>query len=305
MSLGLVFPGQGSQRAGMLHSLLGSSESEPVLTSAERVLGYDPLARDNETSLRSTVNAQLGLFICGVISARVLAARGIAPHVVAGHSVGAFAAAVAGEALAFERALRAVRVRAQTMERLFSSGYGMGVCVGLPVATVRDVVARAQRDGAAVYVANVNAAAQVAISGTLEGVRMVLDAARTRAARRADLLAVSVPSHCELLAPVATAVREELADAAIAMPSCALICGSTGRGAGSADEIRDDLCDGVAREVRWYDCAQLIVELGTRLVVEAVPSHVLTDLFDGGRIRAVALDGTRADTIATLAARLR
>ena len=304
MSVALVFPGQGSQRPGMFAAFGDDEQAQRTFDDAARVLGYDPRERDDEASLRSTVHAQIGLFLCGVASARALQSRNAQATIVAGHSVGAFSAAVACGSLSFEDALRALAVRARTMEQLFPSGYGMGVCAGIAQASVRAIVERIRASGGTLYVANVNAPAQIAISGALDAIDEALERCRRGGARRAERLAVAVPSHCPLMLPAAAAVRERLQSAIVEAPRAGYVSAMRACLVRDGAGVIDDLCDGVAHEVRWDAAARLIEELGTKLAIEAVPGRVLTDLWESdAALRAHAMDGAPLDSSAALARR--
>lgn len=125
MSILFMFPGQGSQRAGMLHALPGDPAVAQTLTEAGDMLGVNPLTLDTAEALRSTVAVQLCLLIAGVAVARTLARQDAGPDMVAGLSIGAWPAAVVAGVLEFSDVLRLVRLRGQLMEDAYPSGYGM------------------------------------------------------------------------------------------------------------------------------------------------------------------------------------
>jgi len=303
--LAMLFPGQGSQYPDMFARIASDPLAAPVFDEAASVLGYDTRARDDVVSLASTVNVQLGLLVAGVASARVLELYGVRPAVVAGHSVGGFAAAVVAGAMNFADALAAVAERARAMEHLFPSGYGMGVIAGLPERAVREIVALVARDGAAVYVANVNAPTQCVIAGESVALGAALELGSQAGARRADRLDVAVPSHCPLLAPVQARLEAVLAKIELRDPRITYV-GSVGpRIVHAARSLREDLAAGVAHEVRWHDASTMLVELGVRTAIETIPGHVLTDLARAAfpRLRAIALDDTGARSAAAAARR--
>ncbi|NBF18566.1 acyltransferase domain-containing protein, partial [Pseudomonas sp. Fl4BN2] len=115
MSILFMFPGQGSQRAGMLHALPGDPAVAQTLTEAGDMLGVNPLTLDTAEALRSTVAVQLCLLIAGVAVARTLARQDAGPDMVAGLSIGAWPAAVVAGVLEFSDVLRLVRLRGQLM----------------------------------------------------------------------------------------------------------------------------------------------------------------------------------------------
>ena len=289
----------------MLARIASDPHAAATFDEAISALGYDVRERDDVVALASTVNVQLGLLVAAVASARILEAHGVRPNAVAGHSVGGFGAAVCAGALRFADALHVVAERARTMERLFPSGYGMGVIAGLRERDVREIVSAEEDAGAEVYVANVNAPTQCVIAGERDAVGRALEAGSSAGARRADRLDVAVPSHCPLLAPVQARLAEVLATVEVRAPNIVYV-GSIGpRVIRDADTLRHDLAAGVAHEVRWHDASTLLVEMGAQMLVETVPGHVLTDLAEQAfpHVRALAFDDVGAQAVAARAAR--
>jgi malonate decarboxylase epsilon subunit len=278
MTVLYTFPGQGSQQAGMLSALPPGSPTDDALRIAREVLGRDPLALETDEALASTVSAQLALLIAGVAAAGTLAALGCRPDMVAGMSVGAFPAAVVAGVLRYEDALLLVDARARLMQQAYPSGYGMVAIVGLDEIQVRQVVADVHHADSAVYVANVNADRQIVISGTDAAMEAVAQRALQAGATRCPRLAVSVPSHCELLRDAAESLRRRMADVPLQRPHAAYLSSSLARAIVDPDEIAEDLAANLAREVNWRDTAQLAWERGARLAVEMPSGDVLTRL---------------------------
>ena len=296
MSVAFLFPGQGSQRPGMLRDLPDHPAVRRTISQASEVLDRDVLELEIPVALASTVGVQLALLVAGTATARVLAEEGGRPDFVAGHSVGAFAAAVAAGALAFSDALRLVDLRARAMERAHPEGYGMGVVVGLDERAVSRLAAEVATPGAPVHAANVNAPLQVGVSGAEESLERVLTLARERGARNAGRLAVPTPSHTPLMAPVAAELAGALGEISINQPDVPYVGNVGGRALRDPEPIREDLARGVERPVRWHDATTLLYELGVRLFVELPPGDVLarlaTEAFPGARCVAVDRSGT-------------
>jgi malonate decarboxylase epsilon subunit len=183
-----------------------------TLAHAADVLDFDPLRLDSEIALRSTVSVQLALLIAGVSTASALQAEGSPTDATAGLSIGAFSAAVACGALQFPDALNLVKLRGECMEQAHPHGYGMLAIEGLDE---RQAIAAVQRVGGAdaeVYVANINAPRQIVLSGANRSLEAAADIAGEMGARRAERLAMSVPSHCPLLNSVAEALDAAMYD---------------------------------------------------------------------------------------------
>lgn len=305
MSVLFTFPGQGSQIPGMLHALPEHAEVMATLAEAELVLGRDPRELDGAVALQSTVAVQLCLLIAGVAMARALIARGARPTMVAGMSLGAYPAAVIAGVIDFRDAVRLVAQRGMLMENAFPSGYGMRAIVGLERHRVEALVAGVHSDSSPVYVANYNAERQIVIAGEHAAMRAVGESALAEGATRCDLLAVSVPSHCALLAPAALEMRSALAGVALRPPRLTYLCSSAARVLRDPARIGEDLAENMARQVNWHDTARLAWERGARLALEMPSGGVLTNLTQTAFAEGVAIccDNTRIETLTALVAR--
>jgi len=278
MSVAFLFPGQGSQVPGMLHTLPDHPAIRRTLDEVSEGLGENVLELDSTEALRSTVSVQLALLASGVGVARALIAEGVEPEAVAGMSVGAFAAAVAAGALDLDDGVRLVKQRAEGMVKLYPKGYGLAAIVGLTEKQVSTLVEAAYTEQNPVYVGNINAPRQIVIAGSDEGMDKVLEAARKSGARKAVRLNVSEPSHCPLLEPVADALRESLQAIHLQQPKMVYLGNVTGRALRNAEAISEDLASNIAHGVRWYDATTVLDELGCRLFLEMPPGHVLSEL---------------------------
>jgi len=278
MSVAFLFPGQGSQVPGMLHTLPDHPAIGRTLDEVSEGLGENVLELDSTEALRSTVSVQLALLASGVGVARALIAEGVEPEAVAGMSVGAFAAAVAAGALDLDDGVRLVKQRAEGMVKLYPKGYGLAAIVGLTEKQVSTLVEAAYTEQNPVYVGNINAPRQIVIAGSDEGMDKVLEAARKSGARKAVRLNVSEPSHCPLLEPVADALRESLQAIHLQQPKMVYLGNVTGRALRNAEAISEDLASNIAHGVRWYDATAVLEELGCRLFLEMPPGHILSEL---------------------------
>src|SRR5258705_13729379 len=291
MSVAFLFPGQGSQVPGMLHTLPDHPSVARTLDEVSETLGKDVLDLDSPGALRSTVSVQLALLACGVAVARALIAEGVEPEAVAGMSAGAFAAAVTAGVLNLADGVRLVKQRAEGMVELYPKGYGLAAIVGLTEKQVSALVEEAYTAQEPVYVGNINAPRQIVIAGSNEGMNKVLDAARKSGARKAVRLDVSEPSHCPLLEPVAATLTKSLRALHLHEPKLIYVGNVTGRALRTAEAISEDLATNIAHGVRWHDATTVLTEFGCRLFLEMPPGHVLTELgreaFSGVRTLAV------------------
>ncbi|MEU8403659.1 acyltransferase domain-containing protein [Nonomuraea sp. NPDC048892] len=306
MTVAFLYPGQGTQRPGMLHDLPGHPAVAATLAEAERILPGSS-TQDDARALASTVTTQVALCVAGVATTRALAAEGADPDAVAGHSAGAFPAAVTAGVLTFAEALMAVRHRAELMRDAYPSGYGMAAVLGLGVPRACALIESVTTADDPAYLAVIDADQQVVAAGSDRALDR-LDAAAERAgARRVQRLDIGVPSHCPLLAGVADAMAAHLGTVPRRAVTVTYLGGRTGRPLRDADAVLDDLARGVAATLRWRDVVALLGELGTTLFVQAPPGHVLARIAGAAnpRARAITLARTSVADAVELTRRAR
>jgi malonate decarboxylase epsilon subunit len=274
----LLFPGQGAQIPGMLHTLGKHPAVEETLNEISQASESDIRTFDSPEALKSTVAVQLALLAAGVATARALLRDGLEPGAVAGLSVGAFSAAVAADAISLADAVTLVRSRAEKMEHLYPAGYGLAAIVGLNEKQVSRLVAFAFTGENPVFVANINAPRQIVIAGSIDGMKKVLDDAQSQGARKAQLLDVEVPSHCSLMQPIADSLRAQLGSMQLSDPKVPYIANVSARAVRTAQGVAKDLADNIAHGVRWHEATIVAHELGCDLFLEMPPGHTLRDL---------------------------
>ncbi|MGV7093428.1 malonate decarboxylase subunit epsilon [Siccibacter turicensis] len=298
MKIVMTFPGQGTQRAGMLEHL----KTSDAWREAREVLGDELDTLDTPEALRHTRAVQLALLIAGVAGARALAARGVTPDIVSGLSIGAYPAAVIAGALAFDDALRLVALRGDLMEQAWPEGYGLTAIVGLRQPQVETLLA-----GSGAYLANLNAETQIVIAGSDAQMAAVGKAALAMGASKVNRLAVSVPSHCALLNEPAQKLARAFDKVTLTRPTCAYLSGSSARVLWQPERIADDLAFNMARTVRWQEAMIAAREREGRLAIEMPPGGVLTCLTRqaGWEGESISLERSGIDVAVHLANRMR
>ncbi|WP_039028788.1 malonate decarboxylase subunit epsilon [Leclercia adecarboxylata] len=270
MKILFTFPGQGTQRAGMLQHI---PDREAILNDVSAVLGDETYQLDSEASLKHTRAVQLCLLIAGVAWARELIAHDVKPDMVSGLSIGAYPAAVIAGALDFRDALRLVALRGELMEQAYPQGYGLTAIVGLQLSQLEKLMA-----GSETYIANLNAETQIVIAGRDEEMANVAQKALDAGASKATRLAVSVPSHCALLDKPAARLADAFQSVTLSRPYCTYLSGSTARVLWEPQKIADDLAFNMARTVQWQDAMVSANQREARLAIEMPPGSVLTGL---------------------------
>lgn len=282
MAFAMVFPGQGSQSIGMLSSLAQSEFLvQETFAEASSVLGYDlwQLCQQGpEADLSSTERTQPAMLAAGVATWRVWRKHaGAMPEAMAGHSLGEYTALVCAGALDFQAAVDLVRFRGQAMQAAVPQGEGaMAAILGMEDADVIAACSEAAA-GEVVTAANFNSPGQIVIAGNKTAVDRAIEALKSKGAKRAVMLPVSVPSHTALMQPAAERLAERLQKVAIAKPACA-VYGVDMRIHADADGIRRDLVEQLVKPVRWTDTVKAMLGRGVTTVIECGPGKVLTGL---------------------------
>lgn len=302
MSIVWTFPGQGAQRAGMLHDLPAHPMIAATLDEAGAALGRDVLTLDSAAALRSTVAVQLCLLIAGVAFARLLAHRARPPEMVAGLSIGAYPAAVMAGTLSFGDAVRLVELRGHLMEDAYPRGYGMLAIIGLTQHDLQPLIDLVNTPGSPLFLANLNGLTQLVVAGAQAALQRIELLARQHGARRCEMLQVAVPSHCPLLAEPAAQLARAFADVPTHAPRCVYLSSSSARALWRGELIAADLAHNMARPVRWHDTIEVARERGAHLVIEMPGGSVLTRLAASACCRwtAVSADEHRLEDLVWL-----
>lgn len=289
MKLAFVFPGQGSQKVGMLAGFDGNDVAADVMRRADAALGQDLtglIANGPEADLNLTVNTQPAMLASSYAMYEAwLAAGGMRPAVMAGHSLGEYTALTAAGVFTLEEAVGLVRFRAQAMQSAVPVGVGaMAAILGLSDEAVSEVCAAAADNGRLVVEpVNFNCPGQVVIAGHREGVEKACAIAQEKGARRALVLPVSAPFHSSLLVGAARELAARLAEVQVNEPQIDVIANVDVAVHKMPESIREILARQAASPVQWVRTIEAMAAGGVTHVVECGPGRVLT-----GMIRRIA-----------------
>lgn len=283
MKTAFIFPGQGSQTVGMLSA---AADAWPVIeqtfTEASNVLGYDLwelCQKGPADELNQTMVTQPALLTASIALWRQwFIAGGRAPDYLAGHSLGEYCALVAAESMDFADAVRLVRLRGELMQTAVPAGEGsMAAILGLEDA---DVIAACEEaaNGDVVSAVNFNAPGQVVIAGSRAAVERAIEACKSRGARKAMPLPVSVPSHCALMKGASEELAKALDDVNFGNALTPVIQNVSADIVQDAAELKKNLVQQLYSPVRWTDSMTVLSEEGVKVAVECGSGKVLAGL---------------------------
>jgi [acyl-carrier-protein] S-malonyltransferase len=266
----------------MMNGYADFSAVRDTFTEASDVLKQDLwhlVAEGSDADLNATVNTQPIMLTAGVAVYRAWQEqRGAAPLVMAGHSLGEYTALAAAGVLRFADALLLVRYRAQCMQQAVPEGVGgIAAILGLDDDAVRAVCVEGAK-GEVLEAVNFNSPGQVVIAGNRAAVERGMELAKTKGAKRAIMLQMSVPSHCSLMKGAAEQLRGYLANVIVQAPVIPVLHNADVKSYTDGVAIKDALVRQLYLPVRWVET---VLEFGKRGIthnVECAPGKVLAGL---------------------------
>lgn len=277
-----MFPGQGSQKVGMGKALADSfPRAMAVFEEANQVLGtrLSSLCFEGpEEELMLTTVTQPAILTTSIAVLRVAESAGVKPDFVAGHSLGEYSALVAAGSLEFGQAVRLVRERGRFMQEAVPAGAGaMAAIIGCDARLVESACKEASVRGICAA-ANLNSPNQTVIAGHKPAVEYAVELLRGRGARKATMLAVSAPFHCELMRPAAERLQPLLQQACFSDLAVPLVTGIDAEVITTGEQARQCLVQQVTSPVRWKDSILRLIQEGVTRFVEIGPGRVLSGL---------------------------
>ena len=284
-TLAFVFPGQGSQKVGMLAAAHERFVSvRDTFAESSDALGYDMwdlIQNGEQDALNMTETTQPVLLSSSVALWRAWQeSSGAAPIIMAGHSLGEFSALVCAGALDFADAVRLVRQRGSFMQSAVPVGEGaMAAIIGLDDESINRICEELTHTSSEVVSAvNFNSPGQVVIAGHTAAVNSAIDALKAAGAKRAMPLPVSAPFHTSLMQPAGERLAQAIADVPITRPSIPVVHNVTAASEPDPEKIRALLVEQIYSPVQWTRCMQTMVAAGANTVVECGPGKVLSGL---------------------------
>ena len=281
--LAFVFPGQGSQKVGMLADLSSQySLVAETFSEASSALGYDLwdlVQNGSQDDINLTERTQPLLLTASIAIWRVWQHKGgVQPALMAGHSLGEWSALVCAGVVAFGDAVKLVQQRGKFMQEAVPAGQGaMAAIIGLDDASIIDACKQAEQ-GEVVAAVNFNSPGQVVIAGAAGAVERASALCKEAGAKRALPLPVSAPFHTSLMRPAAEKLAEQIYNTSFSTPDIPVVHNVTAEPESNPEKIKALMIEQIFSAVRWVDCVNTLSARGIATTIECGPGKVLSGL---------------------------
>ena len=282
-NLAFVFPGQGSQKVGMLAELAAEhSVVTETFSEASDALGFDlwkMVQEGPQETLNLTEHTQPMLLTASIACWRVWEQTCEArPTLLAGHSLGEFSALVCAGVIDFTDAVNLVRNRGRYMQTAVPVGVGaMAAIIGLDDDVIREAC-EASAGNEVVSAVNFNAPGQVVIAGHAEAVERAMEACKAAGAKRALPLPVSAPFHTSLMKPAGEQLAVDIEALTFNAPKIPVVHNVHAKTESDPEVIKRLMVEQIYSPVRWVECVKTMVGQGAGIVVECGAGKVLGGL---------------------------
>lgn len=284
MTFAFTFPGQGSQSVGMGKDLAEAfpaarhvfQEIDEALSQKLSALMFEGPIED----LTLTTNTQPALMACSLAAMSVLKSEFdvdvSAASYVAGHSLGEYSALCAAGVLTLSDTAKLLRIRGDAMQAAVPVGAGaMAALLGASVEQAEAAAAAGAKHGIC-QIANDNATGQIVLSGEKMAVEAAIAATADLGIKKAMMLNVSAPFHCDMMQPAADVMRDALSDVTFSAPAVPVVNNVTARPTTDLDQMRADLVTQVTGRVRWRESIEWMSENDIKTFAEPGTGKVLT-----------------------------
>jgi len=277
----ITFPGQGSQSVGMMTKFESLNIIKSTFQEASDIVGDDlwAMITSENDKINQTINTQPIMLAAGLSTWRVLRKNGAEdPAYVAGHSLGEFTALVVSGVISFKDALKIVRKRANLMQEAVPGNIGaMAAILGLDDETVIQICNDLNGKNV-IEAVNFNSPGQVVVAGHRSVIEMSLEKFKKAGAKRALILPVSVPSHCQLMKSASVEFLDYLDGFVFNTPKIPIIHNVDVTSHSSDDKIKNALSMQLYNPVQWTRTLKYLSEKKMNIFVEGGPGRVLMGL---------------------------
>ena len=300
----IIFPGQGSQKAGMASEFQGNFKIvKDIFERGDEALNFSLskiILNGSDEDLKKTEITQPAILITSFAIFSVLKKEFnydlSKTKYIAGHSLGEYSALVASDSLSLEDGLKLVHERGKLMQAAVPQGEGAMLAVmGLDINELDSLIKKFDKKGVC-EIANDNSPGQIILSGDKQTLVAFSNYLKVEK-KRSIFLPVSAPFHCTLMKPAAERMKLFLEKTNFKNPNIQLISNVTALPVEKDSNIKDLLYKQIFSQVRWRESVNFMINNNINDFIEIGPGKVLSGLVKRTNDKVLTKSITKIDDI--------
>ena len=281
----IIFPGQGSQKAGMASEFQSNFKIvKDIFLRADEALKFKLskiILNGSDEDLKKTEITQPAILTTSFAIFSVLKKEFnfdfSTTKYVAGHSLGEYSALVCSESLNFNDALFLLYERGKSMQEAVPVGKGSMIAVlGSKIEELNNLIKELKIKGVC-EIANDNADGQTILSGDIESINLLQTVLKENK-KKFIPLNVSAPFHCSLMSPAAKVMKNKINAINFEKPKYDIVCNVTSKPENSPTTIKDLLVEQIYSTVRWRESIIYMSKENVTNFIEIGPGKVLSGM---------------------------
>ncbi len=281
----IVFPGQGSQKIGMIKDFYEKYELvKRLFKDADAILNV-PITKiifeGPESKLNLTENTQPAIFLASYCIFEIIKKEFGYDFkkfkYFAGHSLGEYSALACVGSINFEDTLKILQKRGKFMQEAVPSGEGAMLAVLGIASKELDKILEMNNKKYQCFIANDNSNLQVVVSGLKKDINLLSNDLNNKKIKNLNLN-VSAPFHCKYMKTASEKMISYINDLKMNELEKPIISNVTANETSSLKEIKSLLISQIEKKVRWLESVEYMINNGVKNFVEIGPGKVLTGL---------------------------
>ena len=281
----IVFPGQGSQKIGMVKEFYEKYDlAKRLFKDADAILNV-PITKiifeGPENKLNSTENTQPAIFLASYCIFEIIknefGYNFKKFKYFAGHSLGEYSALACVGSISFEDTLKILQKRGKFMQEAVPSGEGAMLAVLGMASKELDKILETNKKKYECFIANDNSYLQVVVSGLKKDINLLSDDLNNKKIKNLKLN-VSAPFHCKYMKKASEKMSSYINGLKMNDLEKPIISNVTANETISSEEIKSLLISQIEKKVRWLESVEYMINCGVKNFVEIGPGKVLSGL---------------------------
>ena len=278
----IVFPGQGSQFAGMAQDFYENFVvAKNVFENVEdttKIRIKDIIFTNEDNLLDITQYTQLSIFTVSIAIFEVFkhVFDKAAINFALGHSLGEYSALVASRAISLKECSDILKTRGELMQNAYPENKsGMAAVLGLNCIEIENII---NGNSLNVEIANDNAPGQVVISGIVKNINTAERILIENGAKKVIYLNVSAAFHSTIMKKAEKEMKNYLSRIDFNNSVYSIISNYTATASNEKKILFENLSNQMSNKVRWTESIKLLDKMGEKIIIEIGPSKVLSGL---------------------------